>query len=201
MVAEASIEDNEQHGTAIDLSPAAKAGIISSLWESDVPETLNELELAGPDYSYLHENLFFFDSPDGQRYLQSDELCMTLDAQLSGGFEAALEAAFDESREQLVFRATFPHPEFLQQLVEKFVASENPRSLRQVLLISEATELVGTSASFHLPQAYDTIFPCALCTGYRTENEAYHMFVEVFHFTNRNDTSVCATVSFHMSAE
>ncbi|KAH7715628.1 hypothetical protein AAVH_17004 [Aphelenchoides avenae] len=125
---------------------------------------------------------------------------MTLNALLSGDFEAALEAAFDESPEQLVFRCTFPHSEFLQKLVEKFVAYENPPRLRQVLLISENDLREATSASFHLPQVYDTIFPCALCTSYRTENETNHTFVEVFHFRNRNDTSVCATVSFHMPA-
>ncbi|KAH7726886.1 hypothetical protein AAVH_05773 [Aphelenchoides avenae] len=163
---------------------------------------MRQLALAGPDYAYLFENRFFFASADGQRYLQSDELRMTLDAQLSGGFEAALEAAFDESREQLVFRATFPHPEFLQTLVEKFEASENPRSLRRVLLISEDHHRAeATSASFHLPQAYDTIFPCSRCTVRRTENETCPMFLEVFHFPNHKDTSVCATVCFRIPAK
>ncbi|KAH7698887.1 hypothetical protein AAVH_34013, partial [Aphelenchoides avenae] len=126
---------------------------------------------------------------------------MTLEALLTGDFEAALEASFDESRQQLVFRGTFPHPEFLQRLIEKFVASENPRSLRRVLLISEEDMREATSASFHLPQAYDTCFPCNHCTTYRTENEINPMFAEVFHFANRNDASVCATVSFHISAD
>ncbi|KAH7701888.1 hypothetical protein AAVH_30975 [Aphelenchoides avenae] len=198
MAAEASNEDHRQQRTAIDLSPSAKMGIISSLRTF---RRLRQLALAGADYAYLVKNRGFFASPDGQRYLHSDELRMTLEALLTGGVKDSLEAAFDESRKQLVFRGTFPHPEFLQKLVEKFVAFENPRSLRRVLLISEDDLHEATSASFHLPQAYDTTFPCTRCTVYRTENEIYPMFVEVFHFPSRNDSSVCATVSFRKSAE
>ncbi|KAH7696213.1 hypothetical protein AAVH_36719, partial [Aphelenchoides avenae] len=115
MAAEAADDDYRQQATAINLSPAAKMRIILSLRAA---RRRRQLKRAGADYAYLIENRSFLASPDGQRYLESEELRLTLETLLSGSFEVALQAAFDESREQLVFRKTFPDPEFLRKLVE-----------------------------------------------------------------------------------
>ncbi|KAH7723442.1 hypothetical protein AAVH_08921 [Aphelenchoides avenae] len=200
MATEAATEDHRQQATDIDLSPSAKMGIIMSLRASGLGSTIHQLTLTGPDYEHLNENWSFHVSSYYRRYFQSYELRMTLEALLTGDFETLLEAAFDESREQLLFRSTFPHPEFLQSLVEKFMASENPRSLRRIQLIKIGQLPEAGLASFHFPRAYDALFPCTCCTVYRAENET-DLSVEVFHFANRKDTSVCATVSFRMSVD
>ncbi|KAH7728740.1 hypothetical protein AAVH_04051 [Aphelenchoides avenae] len=195
-----SLTDLVPREAAIELSPAAKLAIMESLRAGWYLASLRQLIQTGPDYAYLCKHRHYFTTWDGQRYVHTDELRMTLATLAEDGFQQALEAVFDVSREQLVFRVTFPRHDFLQRLIEEFASSATPRNLRSVMLIAERDWPEATSASFHLPQVYDSVFPCVQCTGYRPENEIHHSFVEVFHFPNRYDADAYATVSFRMPA-
>ncbi|KAH7697026.1 hypothetical protein AAVH_35893, partial [Aphelenchoides avenae] len=92
-----------------------------------------------------------------------------------------------------------PRDDYIQRLIERFRDWSSPECMRRVTFGPDETSCEYASASYHLPGAYVKFFPCPQCT-YKDE-DGRTSFVEVFHFPNVHEPSICATVTFVMPAD
>lgn len=112
-----SLRDMVPRDVAVDLSPAAKFGLLEALLSSHNFNAFAKLTRTGPDFGLLYKNYRYFLGWDGRRYLNSEELRLTM---ADDNLESALAASFNGCEQPLIFRLVLPRTDFIQRLIEVF---------------------------------------------------------------------------------